>query len=133
MKFEQGGFHPIEGRPLNLIELINQTFTYLVALRATAWLLRRHPEAGGFKLAPGAAALMPIDIMSIVPGLVGAETFAAVHPDNNASWPATWRSSRASRTNSGIPFSTYQDFDPVGSKSSRQKPGSRSIALKSDR
>jgi hypothetical protein len=83
MKFEQVGFHPIEGRPLNLIEQINQTFTYLVALKATESLIKRHPEAGGFNLAPGATMAQPLDIMSIEPDLVGAETFAAVHPDNN--------------------------------------------------
>ena len=42
-----------------------------------------HPEAGGFKLAPGAHASLELDIMSVEPGLVGAETFAAVHPANN--------------------------------------------------
>lgn len=83
IRFEQIGFHPIERHPLNLIEQINQTFTYLVALKATNWLLDRHPEAGGFRLAPGAKAALPLDIMSIEPDLVGAEVFAAVHPDNN--------------------------------------------------
>lgn len=83
MKFERIGFHPVEGHSLNLIEQINQTFTYLVALRATAWLLDRHPNAGGFRLAPGAKAELPLDIMSVEPNLVGAETFAAVHPGNN--------------------------------------------------
>ena len=83
MKFEQIGFHPVEGHPLNLIEQLNQTFTYLVALHATAWLLDRHPDAGGFRLAPGAKAMLPFDIMSVEPDLLGAETFAAVHPDNN--------------------------------------------------
>lgn len=83
IKFEALGFHPITGHALNFIEQVNQTFTYLVALHATAWLLDRHPDAGGFRLAPGASAKLPLDIMSVVPGLVGAETFAAVHPKNN--------------------------------------------------
>jgi len=83
MKFEQIGFHPIDGRALNLIEQINQTFTFLVALKATEWLLEHHPEADGFQLAPGAAMALPLDIMSIAPGIVGAETFAAVDPGNN--------------------------------------------------
>jgi hypothetical protein len=83
IKFEPLGFHPIAGHALNFIEQVNETFTYLVALRATAWLLDRHPDAGGFQLAPGASARLPLDIMSVVPGLVGAETFAAVHPRNN--------------------------------------------------
>jgi len=46
-------------------------------------LLERHPEAGGFNLAPGAHAAQPLDIMSVVPGLIGAEIFAAVTPANN--------------------------------------------------
>src|SRR5206468_2049122 len=83
IKFEKIGLHPIDGRSLNFIEQVNQTFTFLVALRATEWLLSRHPDAQGFKLAPGASAALALDIMSVQPGLVGAETFAAVHPSNN--------------------------------------------------
>lgn len=83
MKFERIGFHPIEGRALNFIEQVNQTFTYTVALEAAAWLLCRHPEAGGFRLAPGATMALPLDIMSIVPDVVGAETFTATHPGSN--------------------------------------------------
>src|SRR5262245_34758172 len=83
MKFDQIGFHPIEGYALNLMEQINQTWTYAVALAATRQLLGLHPEAGGYRLAPGAHAVAPLDIMSEVQGLVGAETFAAVDPRNN--------------------------------------------------
>jgi len=35
-------------------------------------------------LAPGAHAAIELDIMSQTPGLVGAETFAAVKPANNS-------------------------------------------------
>ena len=42
-----------------------------------------HPEAGGFRVAPGAHMSLPLDIMSMKPGLVGAETFAATHPRSN--------------------------------------------------
>ena len=83
MKFEPAGFHPILGHPLNVIEQINQTWTFVVALCATRHLLAMHPDAGGFLLAPGAHAGIELDIMSRTPGLVGAETFAAVHPANN--------------------------------------------------
>lgn len=68
---------------MNFIEQINQTWTYLAALAAARQLLILHPEAGGFRLAPGAHAAQPLDVMSLADGLVGAETFAAVHPDNN--------------------------------------------------
>ena len=83
MKFDPVGFHPVEDRPLNLVEQINQTWTYAVAVAAARQLLLLHPGAGGFHLAPGAHMARELDIMSVVPGLVGAETFAAVDPRNN--------------------------------------------------
>lgn len=83
MKFEPAGFHPVDGRALNLIEQINQTWTLVVALLAVRELLRLHPDAGGYKIAPGAHMALPLDVMSESPDLVGAETFAAVHPKNN--------------------------------------------------
>jgi len=83
MKFETAGFHPIQGHALNVVEQINQTWTYVVALVAVRHLLELRPEAGGYVLAPGAHAALDLDIMSEVPGLVGAETFAAVDPKNN--------------------------------------------------
>ena len=55
-----------------------------MALRAARHLLEMHPDAGGFVLAPGAHAATELDIMSNVPGSVGAETFAVVDPRNNA-------------------------------------------------
>jgi hypothetical protein len=83
MKFDPVGQHPIEGHPLNLVEQINQSWTYAVALVAARQLLRMHPEAAGYRLEPGAHAAQPLDIMSQADALVGAETFAAVHPANN--------------------------------------------------
>jgi hypothetical protein len=83
MKFDPVGFHPVEDRSLNLMEQINKTWTYAVAVAAARQLLLLHPEAGGFHLAPGAHASRDLDIMSEVEGLVGAETFAAVTPRNN--------------------------------------------------
>jgi hypothetical protein len=83
IKFEPVGLHPIADRPLNFIEQVNQSWTYIVALEAAKKLLELHPDAGGFRLAPGAHASLELDIMSVEPGYVGAETFAAVHPRNN--------------------------------------------------
>jgi hypothetical protein len=83
MKFDPIGFHPISGHALNLVEQINQTWTYVVALAAVRQLLLLHPDVGGYRLAPGAHASIPLDIMSEVDGIVGAETFAAVDPRNN--------------------------------------------------
>jgi hypothetical protein len=87
MKFEAVGFHPIEDRPLNFVEQINQTWTYVVAIAAARQLLKLHPDAGGFRLAPGAHASQRLDIMSVEEGYVGAETFAAVRPRSNNKLP----------------------------------------------
>jgi hypothetical protein len=81
MKFDEIARHPVEDRSLNLIEQLNQTWTYLVTFKALPFLFERHPAAGGFRLNLG--TLGGTDIESVVPNLVAAETFAAVHPSNN--------------------------------------------------
>ena len=81
MKFTEMAWHPVDDRPLNLIEQLNQTWTYLVTLKALPFLFERHPAAGGFQLNLGTAS--GTDIESVVPNLVAAEVFAAVHPSNN--------------------------------------------------
>lgn len=83
MKFDQVGTHPLNGHALNAIEQVNQTWTYLTALAAVRVLFTLHPDAGSFRIAPGAHAAQPLDVMSEIEGLVGAETFAAVDPRNN--------------------------------------------------
>ncbi len=83
MKFETVGFHPINHHPINIVEQINQTWTFTAALAAARQLLALHPDVGSFRLAPGAHAALPLDIMSEQEGLVGAEVFAAVWPHRN--------------------------------------------------
>lgn len=83
MKFEPIGRHPTNGHPLNIVEQVNQTWSWIVALKAAEQLLALHPEAGGYELAPDASMSQALDIMSVAPRLVGAECFAAVHPRNN--------------------------------------------------
>jgi hypothetical protein len=84
LKFEKIGFHPVDHRPLNVIEQINQTWTFVVALEAARLLMNLHIDVGPLLLAPGAHASQPLDIMSERPGLIGAETFAATTPESNA-------------------------------------------------
>ena len=83
VKFETVGYHPLDCRPLNIIEQINQTWTFAVALLAAKQILDLHPNVKELRLAPGAHACLELDIMSAESGLVGAETFAAVTPRNN--------------------------------------------------
>jgi hypothetical protein len=43
LKFTEMAWHPIDDRSLNLVEQINQTWTYLVTLKAMPFLFERHP------------------------------------------------------------------------------------------
>jgi hypothetical protein len=80
MKFEERGFHPVEGRRLNLIEQVNQTFTYLVSLAAAEDILVRHPGSAPIHLNLGTSA--GYDLVSPSENVV-AEVFAAVRRTNN--------------------------------------------------
>lgn len=81
VRFEPVGYDPLDpSRGLNLVEQVNQTFTYLATLEATEWLLQEHPNAAPFVLKLGTAS--GPDIAS-AEGHVAAEVFAAVTPQNN--------------------------------------------------
>lgn len=82
MKVEEVGFDPMNTeRPLNLIEQLNQTFTYIASARATRILFEKHPGAAPFTLNLGAAS--GSDIASDKQGGIAAEVFAAVNTRNN--------------------------------------------------
>jgi hypothetical protein len=80
LKFSEIGRHPLEDRSLNLIEQVNQTFTYLASIAAAAEIARRHPGAWPIELRLGTAE--GSDVLSQSAG-VAAEVFAAVRPGNN--------------------------------------------------
>jgi hypothetical protein len=80
MKFQELGFHPIDDRRLNLVEQINQTFTYLVSLAAAEYVLAHHSDATPIQLNLGTTA--GYDLVSPSAG-VAAEVFAAVNRTNN--------------------------------------------------
>jgi hypothetical protein len=81
MKFEAIGVDPLSDKPLNLIEQVNQTFTYLTTFEALRILFREHPELAPFVINLGTAP--GHDIQSTRPDLLAAEVFAAVNPNNN--------------------------------------------------
>ena len=82
LKFDAIGCDPLNPeRPLNLVEQLNQTFTYLASFKAVEQLFQLHPNLGPYKLNLGARA--GSDIESIPPGNLAAEVFAAVNPSNN--------------------------------------------------
>jgi hypothetical protein len=81
LKFQQVGLDPLNPeRPLNFIEQLNQSFTYLVSLKGTEYLLRNHKASAPFTLNLG--AVRGFDIISSDQEVV-AETFATVSPDSN--------------------------------------------------
>jgi hypothetical protein len=81
LKFEPVGCDPLTpDRPLNVIEQLNQTFTYQASFQAAAWLLEQHPDQGPLVLNLGTSR--GHDIESVRGDLV-AEVFSAVTPGNN--------------------------------------------------
>ncbi len=81
MKFTNIGCDPLDAeRPLNLIEQINQTFTYLASAKAVEHLVRLHPTLAPFTLRLGTSPGSDIESRC---GSVAAEVFAAVNVSNN--------------------------------------------------
>jgi len=80
-KFARIGRDPLDpNRPLNLIEQINQTFTYLASIAGARWLLGQHPECAPLTLNLGTQP--GFDIQSSC-GQFVAETFAVTDPKSN--------------------------------------------------
>ena len=82
MKIEQVGCDPLDAEAtLNLIEQLNQSFTYVASAKAVKVLLSLHPELAPFTLNLGTMA--GSDIESTKGGGLAAEVFAAVNTKNN--------------------------------------------------
>lgn len=81
MKVAAVGCNPLDAEsPLNLIEQLNQTFTYIASARAVKELLAEHSADAPFKLMLGTTAGSDIESQN---GRVAAEVFAAVNTSNN--------------------------------------------------
>jgi predicted RNA-binding Zn-ribbon protein involved in translation (DUF1610 family) len=82
IKFETIGCDPFSSqRPLNLIEQVNQTFTYLASFKAAKLLFTWHPGLIDLKLNLGTSS--GTDIESDYDGGISAEVFAATSPASN--------------------------------------------------
>ena len=82
MKVERIGCDPLDSdTPLNLIEQLNQTFTYVASARAAKELLLRHPKLAPLTLNLGTAS--GTDVESVECGGLAAEVFAAVSTRSN--------------------------------------------------
>ncbi len=82
LKFQQVGCDPLNlSRQLNLIEQLNQTFTYLASFNSAEFLFARHPNVHNLTLNLGTSS--GSDIETKESGGIAAEVFAAVTPQNN--------------------------------------------------
>jgi hypothetical protein len=82
MKFRPVGCDPLDSEsPLNVIEQVNQTFTYIASARAARVLLELHPDFAPLTLNLGTVG--GSDIESNLPGKLACEVFAAVNTSNN--------------------------------------------------
>ena len=82
LKFQQVGCDPLnQSRQLNLIEQLNQTFTYLASFNGAEFLFSRHPNVQSLTLNLGTSS--GSDIETLEDGGIAAEVFAAVTPRNN--------------------------------------------------
>ncbi|HQR57872.1 MAG TPA: hypothetical protein PK503_00875 [Azonexus sp.] len=82
LKFQAIGCDPLNtSRQLNLIEQLNQTFTYLASFDGAAFLFSQHPKLRHLTLNLGTSP--GSDIESSEEGGIAAEVFASVDPRNN--------------------------------------------------
>ena len=81
-KFNQSGFNPLDSSiKLNLIEQLNQTFTYLASFKGAEYIFLHHKKVKSLTLNLGTAS--GTDIETDEDGGVVAEVFASVNPSNN--------------------------------------------------
>lgn len=80
LKFERAGRDPLSDRPLNFVEQLNQTFTYLASCDALRYLFGRHADRAPFVVHLGTAAGPDVESLD---GAIVAEVFAATHPGSN--------------------------------------------------
>lgn len=82
LKFQAIGCDPLNAsRQLNLIEQLNQTFTYLASFEGAAFLFSQHQNLKQLTLNLGTSP--GSDIESSEEGGIAAEVFASVDPRNN--------------------------------------------------
>lgn len=79
LKFKEIGFEPLSNKPINLIEQLNQLFTYLVSIEGVIYLLKAFPNQS-FKLNLGTASGSDIESLD---NTIVAEVFSATSPKSN--------------------------------------------------
>ena len=82
-KFHENGFDPLDStKPLNFVEQLNQTFTYLASFKGAEFIFSKHIDVKSLTLNLGTSK--GFDIEGSEGDTVTAEVFASVNPDNNS-------------------------------------------------
>lgn len=82
-KFHENGFDPLDStKPLNFVEQLNQTFTYLASFKGADYIFAKHDDVKSLTLNLGTSK--GTDIETVDGGGVVAEVFASVDPTNNS-------------------------------------------------
>jgi len=111
MKFEEIGCDPLDPRRrLNLIEQLNQTFTYAASLKAAEYLLNHHTDLRSLTLNLGTRSGW--DIETAEGGGLVAEVFASVHPRNNRKLEKDIQKVAAAKAKHRYVFFMCPGFEP---------------------
>jgi hypothetical protein len=82
-KFHENGFDPLDhSKPLNFVEQLNQTFTYLASFKGAEFIFSKHVDVKSLTLNLGTSK--GTDIETDDGGGVVAEVFASVKPSSNS-------------------------------------------------
>ena len=82
-KFHENGFDPLDStKPLNFVEQLNQTFTYLASFKGAEFIFSKHVDVKSLTLNLGTSN--GTDIETADGDGVVAEVFASVDPTNNS-------------------------------------------------
>ena len=82
-KFHENGFDPLDStKPLNFVEQLNQTFTYLASFKGAEYIFAKHDDVKSLTLNLGTSK--GTDIETVDGDGVVAEVFASVDPTNNS-------------------------------------------------
>lgn len=84
MKFEKTAIEPLTGKPENLLEVVNQSHTYLVSIMGAEYLLKMHPDTS-FRINFGNVSGYDIESED---GSIIAECFAATSYRSNGKLTA---------------------------------------------
>jgi hypothetical protein len=131
MNFEEIGCDPLDSsRKLNLIEQLNQTFTYAVSLKAAEYLLNHHADLRSLTLNLGTRSGW--DMETSEDGGLAAEVFASVHPSNNRKLEKDIQKVAAAEAKHRYVFFMCPGFEPVPYREKPLPPGVEVVSLGCD-